>query len=87
MPVILDDGPALFPQPYPMKNAALYLGWYSEEASGPFLRGDFKFVQGAVAVHLHSFSAVTLRADRYWCVPLLKAGAAATLSKSMSHRP
>jgi uncharacterized protein (TIGR03790 family) len=79
MPVILDDGPALFPPPYPMRNAAVYLGWYSEEALGPFLRDDFKFVPGAVAVHLHSFSARTLRADRNWCVPLLKAGAAATL--------
>jgi hypothetical protein len=79
LPVILDDGPALFPMPYPMRHAAVYLGWYAEEATGPFVREGFKFVPGAVAVHLHSFSAVTLRADHNWCAPLLKGGAAATL--------
>ena len=79
-PVILDNGPALFPELYPMRHAALYFGWYSEAVSGPFTREDFRFTPGAVALHLHSFSAVTLRnKSANWCAPLLQAGAAATL--------
>ena len=80
MPVILDNGEGLFPEGYPMRQAALYLGWYSENVVGPFVRPDFRFNRGAVAVHIHSFSAATLRDPRRgWCAPLLAAGAAATL--------
>ena len=80
MPVILDNGPALFPEGYPMRWAALYLGWYSEHAAGPFIRPGFRFVPGAIAVHIHSFSASTVRdAKANWVGPLLEAGAAATL--------
>jgi uncharacterized protein (TIGR03790 family) len=79
-PVILDNGPELFPEPYPMEHAALYFGWYTEHASGPFIRSDFRFVRGAVAVHIHSFSGFTVRDPaRNWVAPLLAAGAAATL--------
>jgi uncharacterized protein (TIGR03790 family) len=79
-PVVLDDGPGLFPETYPMTNASLYFGWYTEHMSGPFVRPDFRFVRGAVAVHIHSFSAVTLRDPLHqWAGPLLAAGAAATL--------
>ncbi len=79
-PVILDNGPSLFPQSYPMTRASLYFGWYTEHLSGPFVRQDFRFVRGAVAVHIHSFSAATLRDPlRHWAGPLLAAGAAATL--------
>ena len=79
-PVVLDNGPGLFPNDYPMTQAALYFGWYTEHASGPFVRPDFRFVRGAVAVHIHSFSASTLRDPlRNWVAPLLSAGAAATM--------
>jgi len=79
-PVVLDNGPGLFPENYPMTRAALYFGWYSEHMTGPFVRGDFRFVPGAVAVHIHSFSAATLRDPvRHWAGPLVAAGAAATL--------
>jgi hypothetical protein len=78
--VILDNGPALFPDLYPMRHAAIYLGWYAEQAAGPFVREGFRFTPGAVAMHLHSFSSVTLRDPKAnWCGPLLAAGAAATL--------
>lgn len=77
--VILDNGPALFPDLYPMRHAAMYLGWYMEHAAGPFMQKNFRFTPGAVAMHLHSFSAVTLRStSQNWCGPLLAAGAAAT---------
>ncbi len=68
-----------YPQNYPMRDVALYLGWYEATACGPFTRaGSLK--KGSVAVHLHSFSASTLRSHTaHWCGPLLSKGAAATL--------
>jgi hypothetical protein len=63
-----------------MTHAAVYLGWYSEHVTGPFVRPDFKFERGAIAAHIHSFSASTLRDPKHnWCGPLLASGAAATL--------
>jgi hypothetical protein len=63
-----------------MLHAAIYFGWYAEEVTGPFVRPDFRFEKGAVAVHIHSFSALTLRDPRKaWCAPLIAAGAAATV--------
>ncbi|MGC3989443.1 MAG: TIGR03790 family protein [Chthoniobacteraceae bacterium] len=80
LPVVLDNGPETFPQNYPMEHAALYYGWYSWNADGPFLDPAMKFVPGAVAVHIHSFSAATLRTTTAnWVGPLLAHGAAATM--------
>lgn len=79
IPAILDNGEGLFPEAYPMTRAALYYGWYTPNVAGPFVRPDFKFSRGAVAIHLHSFSAQTLRNPQAnWCGPLIAAGAAAT---------
>ncbi|MCE9609167.1 MAG: TIGR03790 family protein [Chthoniobacter sp.] len=79
-PVVMDNGPELFPEPYPMTQAALYFGWYTEHAAGPFIRPGFRFTRGAVAVHIHSFSGSTVRDPiRNWVAPLLAAGAAATI--------
>jgi uncharacterized protein (TIGR03790 family) len=79
-PVVLDNGPDLFPESYPMGRAALYFGWYTEHATGPFMHPGFRFARGAVAVHIHSFSGFTVRDPmRNWVAPLLAAGAAATL--------
>jgi hypothetical protein len=48
--------------------------------SGPFARPDFHFARGAVAVHIHSFSAMTVRDPlHHWAGPLLAAGATATM--------
>ncbi len=79
IPAILDNGEGLFPEAYPMTHAALYYGWYTANVTGPFVRPDFRFVRGAVAIHIHSFSAQTLRSPQSnWCAPLIAAGAAAT---------
>lgn len=80
LPVNLDNGEGLFPEGYPMRDVAFYLGWYAENVSGPFARSDFRLTRGAVAIHIHSFSAVSLRDPRKgWAAPLLASGAAATL--------
>jgi hypothetical protein len=47
---------------------------------GPFVEPAFRFTPGAVAVHIHSYSASTLRdPNANWVAPLLTKGAAATL--------
>jgi uncharacterized protein (TIGR03790 family) len=80
VPVVYDNLPALFPDGYPMTDCALYYGWRAEKATGPFGSTDFRFSRGAVAVHIHSFSAMTLRdPNANWAAPLLAHGAAATL--------
>jgi uncharacterized protein (TIGR03790 family) len=80
IPVVYDLEPALFPPGYPMSDCALYYGWYAAGASGPFSDPGFAFSRGAVAVHIHSFSAGTLRsAEANWVGPLLSRGAAASL--------
>jgi uncharacterized protein (TIGR03790 family) len=80
MPLIWDNRPELIPEDYPMDHAAVYLGWYSGGVEGPMAREDFRFVPGAIAVHIHSFSAATLRDPKAnWAGPLLAHGAAATL--------
>ncbi len=63
-----------------MGDAALYFGWYDWSVSGPFLNPRFKFRKGAVAMHLHSFSAEQLaNAAKNWSGPLLERGAAVTI--------
>lgn len=80
IPVIMDTWPETFPKHYPMEDCGLYLGWYVQHADGPFLRPGFRLRRGAVACHIHSFSATTLRdTKKYWCGPLLDAGACGVL--------
>lgn len=58
----------------------LYFGWYAWNVDGPFKAPGFRFPAGAVAVHIHSFSAESLRNDsKFWCAPLVARGVAATL--------
>jgi uncharacterized protein (TIGR03790 family) len=80
VPVVYEDTPAIFPEGYPMSDCALYYGWYTGDLAGPFNQPGFKFVPGAVAAHIHSYSARTLRdANAGWAGPLLSRGAAATV--------
>ncbi len=56
-----------------------YFGWYHSTVNGPFLREGFHFAPGAIALHIHSFSAATLRSSTEgWCGPLVARGVAAT---------
>lgn len=74
--VVLDDKPALFAVES-CPEAALYCGWYS--------LANFvdccKFQRGAVAYHIASSEAVSLRNPngKYWCKNLLERGACVTL--------
>ena len=68
------------PKNYPMTDAAFYFGWYDWNVSGPFLNPRFQFRKGAVAMHLHSFSAQQLTdATKNWSGALLEKGAAVTV--------
>ncbi len=73
---------------------ALYFGWYTPDLNGPFLLPGFRFPPGAVAVHIHSFSAHTLRSPTEgWCGPLVDRGVTATVGNVFEpyleylHRP
>ena len=76
MSVTLDDKPELF-APGSCPDCALYCGWYSLANYVDCC----KFVPGAVAWHLASSEAVSLRntKSKLWCKNLLEHGAAATL--------
>ncbi len=77
---VVDDKPSTFPAWFPMPQIALYAGWYDNAVSGPFTREPVEFMPGAVAYHLHSFSATTIRDGRArWVGPLLERGVTATL--------
>jgi uncharacterized protein (TIGR03790 family) len=80
IPVLSDDLPDTIQGGFPLTDVSAYYGWYSGSIDGPFADPQFRFVPGAVAFHLHSFSANTLRdANRGWTSPLIMHGAAASL--------
>ncbi len=80
IPTVTDRFKDTFPKNYPMMDAAIYYGWYDWNVSGPFLNPGFIFRPGAIAIHLHSFSAQQLtNPHQNWSAPLLVRGAAATV--------
>jgi len=80
IPTTIDKNRDTYLTNYPMRDVAMYYGWYDRNVSGPFRSPNFKFKKGAVAIHLHSFSASDLRNPKSrWVGPLLKKGAAATV--------
>ncbi len=79
MPAVWDWREKTFATEFPMDDAAIYFGWYSASLCGPVLRSEFQFTKGAVAAHIFSFSASTLRDSKgSWTAALLDRGAAAT---------
>ena len=80
IPTVTDRFDDTLPKNYPMTDAAIYYGWYDWNVSGPFLNPGFIFRPGAIAIHLHSFSAQQLtNPHENWAAPLLVRGAAATV--------
>jgi uncharacterized protein (TIGR03790 family) len=75
----LDEAGAMFDDDFPMSDAAVYAGWYGGHPTGPFTQPAFQFRRGAVAVHIHSGSAATVRSrSAHWVGPLLAKGVAAS---------
>jgi uncharacterized protein (TIGR03790 family) len=57
----------------------LYFGWYAPDITGPMAAPEFRFPAGAIAYHLHSSSAPTLRSTRQgWVGPLVARGVTAS---------
>jgi uncharacterized protein (TIGR03790 family) len=79
-PAIIDQTGSLFPRGYPMTDAMFYFGWYSDHPVGVFTDPRFRFRPGAIAVHIYSFSASSIREPpESWVSCLINHGAAASL--------
>ena len=75
----VDRAGETFPAGFPMSDIALYFGWYEQSITGPFSSGLAEFAPGAIAYHLHSFSASVLRSpSTFWVGPLVARGVSAT---------
>ncbi len=76
-------------------GAVLYFGWYASDLNGPFAVPGYQFAPGTVALHIHSFSAQTLRREHGggWAGPLVARGVAATFGNvgepylQLTHQP
>ncbi len=78
--ITVDRNDAVFGDLYPMDSAAFYMGWYTDQVTGPFRRTNFVFRPGALAYHNHSGNARVLRTGTtYWTGPLLARGAAVSV--------
>lgn len=73
---------------------ALYFGWYTDHVNGPFVLPGFRFAPGAIALHIHSFSARTLRSPLDgWSGPFVARGVAGTVGNvsepylQLTHQP
>lgn len=80
--ILLNKNKHLIPRTVPITEVGFYAGWYKDRAEAPFFVNPRRFTRGAIAYHLHSFSAASLRHKghgRIWTGPLLKAGAAASM--------
>lgn len=62
------------------RTVFFYAGWYAPHVGGLLAKEEFRFAPGAVACHIHSLSAQTVRATgQRWAGPLLAHGAAVVL--------
>lgn len=81
-PLFYDTSRETLAEAFPlMQQTAVYFGWYAHPANGPFrpeAAGDFRFAPGAIACHLHSFSATSVKDAHIWVGALLKRGASVT---------
>lgn len=90
----VDRAPTTLPVGAPFEDPVLYFGWYAGSVDGPFTQPAFRFPPGAIALHIHSYSAATLRdAASGWCGPFLARGVTATVGNvhepylQLTHRP
>jgi uncharacterized protein (TIGR03790 family) len=75
--VVLDEAPGVVPATSRVDDVALYCGWYSVRNYVPGMR----FARGAIAMHIASFEAVSLRGpdEKGWVAGVLRDGAVATI--------
>ena len=79
IPVFIDRHASVLPEAWPLPDTILYFGWYTDHILGALASPEFRFKRGAIACHLHSFSAHVIRShDQAWAGPLLSHGAAVT---------
>jgi uncharacterized protein (TIGR03790 family) len=80
IPTTIDEKAEVMSIAQTMPQACYYMGWYMEHVGGAIARPGFRFERGAVAYHLHSFSALTLRSTKErWVGPMLARGAAVSM--------
>jgi uncharacterized protein (TIGR03790 family) len=78
--VEIDRRPEVASKFAPWDQIAFYAGWYNGDFRGPFENTSARFRRGAIAYHIHSFSAETVRSEtKNWVGPLLAHGATATM--------
>lgn len=76
----VDREAGTFPTHARFDAPVLYFGWYAGTVDGPFTLPGFRFPPGAIALHLHSYSAATLRSpDSGWTGPFVARGVTATV--------
>jgi len=79
IPVFIDRSEDVLRDGWPLPDTILYFGWYTDHIVGALASPAFHFKRGAIACHLHSFSASIIRShDQAWAGPLLSHGAAVT---------
>jgi uncharacterized protein (TIGR03790 family) len=89
----IDRDPATLPIGARIDAPAIYFGWYAGDLNGPFTLPGFHFPPGAIALHIHSYSANTLRSAAGWAGPLVARGVTATFGNvnepylQFTHRP
>ena len=73
---------------------AIYMGWYRQDAYGPWSAPRWSVPPGAIGFHLHSFSATSLRdLNKGWLAAFVKQGYCATMGNvyepylDYTHRP
>ena len=76
----IDRKPEVASKWTPWDQVAFYAGWYTWNFEGPFELPTTRFRKGAIAYHIHSFSADTVRSEtKNWVGPLLSHGVTATM--------
>lgn len=90
----VDRAPGTFAAASRFDAPVLYFGWYAGDLHGPFALPGFRFPPGAIALHIHSYSAGSLRSRTAgWAAPLVARGVTATVGNvfepylNFTHRP
>jgi len=90
----VDRAPTSMPATARFDAPVLYFGWYAGSLNGPFALPGFRFPPGAIALHIHSYSASSLRSTTSgWTGPLVARGVTATVGNvhepylELTHRP